>query len=353
MAKKESTGGRRTMEEVGGRIREKIEESYRQQTKRLEGMDEAQLVITLLGEGDKESIVRALTGIDYRALPTEKGFSPATTIYDVRENIFFADTPRIDKKVADPATYLEETTDVVLWFVPPGTQLTEADGKVFDALARRSITTLAVMDPTLFSDEEAERLAGELAEVEGLLPRVVDAGDDEAVRALSDELLRLLKERDKELLYLRIALHKETAVARWVMAAAATALGIAVMPLPGSDNLPLAALQAGLCLRIAYVYEHTLTREDLLTLMTTSVTARAGRRLAALAEELITTTGKKLPPAVRGMAVAASRGLVAAAITYGIGMACLTYYKSGLEGKIKDLTEVFRKFAEEYLKNDE
>jgi len=115
----------------------------------------------------------------------------------------------------------------------------------------------------------------------------------------------------------------------------------------------MTALQTGLCLRIAYIFESTLTHKEQMALVTSTVTGRAGRRLASLAEDVIRKSGDRIPPTVKGIAMAASRGLVAAAITYGLGMACLTYHKSGVEGRIQTLTEMFGKFAEEYLRNDE
>jgi len=340
-------------DKVGGKIREELHNSYRKQVETTSGLDEMQLVITLLGDAGKEEIMKALTGIDYKTLPTEEGFSAGTVIYDVRENIFFADTPWDNIRVRNPEKHVEEYSDLVLWFTTPEGQLTAGQMKVMDHLAEKGIPVLA-LSLNVSREEDEDISASEMPEsVAGVSRVTVDPESESSVKALSDSIVRLLRRRHKEMLYLRITPHREGPAGRWVMAAAATALGIAVLPLPGSDDLSLTALQSGLCLRIAYIFESTLTHKEQMALVTSTVTGRAGRRLAALAADVIRKSGDRIPQTVKGIAMAASRGLVAAAITYGIGMACLTYYKSGLEGKIKDLTEVFRKFAEEYLKNDE
>ena len=346
MEKNDVSGNREWKENLGDRIREEIHRSYRKQVDKLEGLEETRLVITLLGGGKKGTVVRELTGISYKELPAEEGFTPKTTVYDVRDNIFFAETPWFGRNIKDPGKYIEEESDLILWFVGDGEQMTEKIKAFFAERAGRGICTLALENP---GAEGAAKISFWFEETPGIRSLVVSADDEDTVRDLHEAIIRCLKKRDKEALYLRIARHRETAVTRWVMAAAATAFGIAALPLPGSDNLPLTALQTGLCLRIAYVFESTLSREELATFMTASVTGRAGKKLAALAEEFIQHSGNKLPQSIKNIAIAGTRGLVAAAITYGLGMACYTYYKSGVQGKIQDLTGVFSKFAEDYL----
>ena len=353
MAKKGDPARENWKEKVGEKIKEELHRSYREQVELPSGLDEMQLVITLLGRHRKKEIVEALTGLDYHSLPTEEGFTPGTVIYDVRENIFLADTPWDPQKVRSSGKIIEEQSDLILWFTEEDEKLTPAKKKLFATLAEQEIPVLALFDPAHLPEEETSPLFSTLEETEGTAPLLIDPADEVSVKALSDRIARLLRKRDKEMLYLRIARYREGPVSRWVMAAAATAFGIAALPLPGPDSLPLTALQTGLCLRLAYIFESTLTQKEQLALTTTTVTSRAGKRLAGLAEELILRSGKKIPPVVKGFGIAATRGLVAAAITYGIGMACYTYYRSGLEGKIQDLSEVFNRFAEEYLRKDE
>jgi uncharacterized protein (DUF697 family) len=350
MAKNGGPAQEHWKEKVGEKIQEELHRSYREQAELPSGLDEMQLVITLLGRHRKKEIVEALTGLDYRSLPTEEGFTPGTVIYDVRENIFIADTPWDPKKVKASGKIIEEQSDLVLWFTEKDEELTPAKKKILVTLAEQKIPVLALFDPALLPEEGTAPLFTDLEETEGVEPLIVDPADEVSVKALSDRIARLLRKRDKEMLYLRITRHHEGPVSRWVMAAAATAFGVGILPLPGPDSLPLTALQTGLCLRLSYVFESTLTQKEQLALMTTTVTSRAGKHLAGLAEELILRGGKRVPPAVKGAGLALVRGLVAAAITYGIGMACYTYYRSGLEGKIQDLSEVFNRFAEEYLK---
>ncbi len=337
-------------EAAGKKIREVLDQSYREQVKDMDRLESEQLVITLLGDGPKKEVTQALTGMDYTSLPAEDGFAPGTIVHSVQENIFLADTPWFGKNIKVPFRHIEKTSDLILWFPEDDQTLPPPAEQFLEAIPEEGIPVIAVLPPSSGGDESGH-LYEELSLAEGVIPLVTDPADEASVERLSHEIVRLLAQRDKEMLYLRITLHKAQTVTRWVMAAAATALGIGALPLPGPDSLPLTALQTGLCLRIAYVFGHNLSKEDLGVLVTTPVTARAGRKLAILAEGFIARSSR-LPAGAKTVAVAGSRGMVAAAITYGLGMACFTWYRSGMAEQAAGLKEMLREFAEKYLKEN-
>ena len=50
-------------------------------------------------------------------------------------------------------------------------------------------------------------------------------------------------------------------------------------PIPGIDMIPLTAVQVALALKIAYVYDEEVTKEDVMQLVAATVTGSIGRQI--------------------------------------------------------------------------
>jgi len=309
--------------------------TFDSERRRLDGLDAGQLVVTLVGEGDGKAFLQRLTGLDPAALPVEEGLSAGTQVYTLRENTFFALTPW--SPATDGALAAEPATDLLVWVAGRDEATTEALDRFAGAARTMGVPAVAALPPSFPGDHQAE----------GVALHIPQEDEEEEIPRLTEMLLQALEGAGKELLLLRVCRYKEKRVVQWVTGAAALALGIAALPLAGAGTALLATLQTGLCLRIAWVYGQPPATAE--TLPALAAVSAAGRRLSHLAHRTLDPATQRLPKALRALTTATLDGVLAAALTYGLGMTCLAYYKYLPEERKEDLTAMIRRLAEEYL----
>jgi len=162
------------------------------------------------------------------------------------------------------------------------------------------------------------------------------------IQDLHGRITEILEKRGKDLLFLKISRYREETVRVWINGASVTAFGIGLLPIPGSDIVPLTALQVGLAMKIAYVWNCKVTKKDVMQLVAATVTGSIGKQVFRWALSLLKGAG--------GPAISIIAGTIAAAVTYGFGWASNAYYKSGMTMDIGDVQGVYEKYVGEKLK---
>ena len=133
----------------------------------------------------------------------------------------------------------------------------------------------------------------------------------------------------------------------WIKGAAISAAGVGAIPIPGIDMIPLTALQVALAMKIAYVYDEEVTKEDVMQLVAATVTGSIGRQIYRWGIQGLKAAGWLGGPLGEGVVMAVAAG-VAASVTYGFGHACKAYYKSGMTLELDVLGDTFRNMAKQY-----
>jgi GTP-binding protein Era len=145
-----------------------------------------------------------------------------------------------------------------------------------------------------------------------------------------------------------VSRYKDKIVSNWINGASVTAAGIGAIPIPGADIVPLTTLQVGLAMKIAYIYDITPAKADVMKLVASTVTGQVGKQAARWAITALKGTGW-IPGAQLLEAAACAIGAsVAASLTYGFGWACNAYYKSGMKMDLGEVGEVFESSYGEY-----
>lgn len=315
----------------------------------------SKLVISLIGEANagKSATVNALTGRKLSDVHPIAGWTRQITLHQYAENVFIADTPGLHEMRtlalgAQVTDFVEQETDIILFFVNAASNRTPEERNAFQAVRELNKPTIVVLNK--IDTIEAEALP---AVIDDLTQRLnydlivpISATKSINIDLLSDRIAEILSAEGKEILFLKVAKHKEARVKLWIRGAALSAFGIGALPLPGSDIVPLTALQVGLCMRIAYIYNLQVSKGDVMKLLGSSVTGFAGKALYRNAAKLIADL--LLGPA--GMvASSAAAGAIAAAMTWGLGFAANAYYKSGMTMDLGEISTIYQDAFHSYF----
>lgn len=313
------------------------------------------LIISLIGEANagKSATINALTGRRLSEVHPIAGWTKQIILHQYAENVFIADTPGLHEMrtlaLGVQATeFVEQEADIILFFVNAASNRTPEETNAFQALRQLNKPTIVVLNK--IDTIEAEALP---AVVNDLTQRLnyelivpISATKGINIAGLSNQIAEILSAQGKELLFLKVAQYKEERVKLWIKGAALSAFGIGALPLPGSDIVPLTALQAGLCMRIAYIYNLQVSKGDVMKLLGSSVTGVAGKALYRNAAKLLADL--LLGPA--GMvASSAIAGAIAAAMTWGLGIAANAYYKSGMTLDLGEISGIYQDAFNSYF----
>ena len=339
----------------GDRYAETFAQGIDAQAAEFKNIANTKLIISLIGEANagKSATVNALTGRKLSEVHPIAGWTKQITLHQYADNVFIADTPGLHEMRtlalgAQATEFVAQEADIILFFVNAASNRTAEERDAFRALRHLNKPTIVVLNK--IDTIEAEAIS---AVVNDLTQRLnydlivpISATKGINIDLLSNQIAEILSGEGKELLFLKVAKHKEERVKLWIRGAALSAFGIGAMPLPGSDIVPLTALQAGLCMRIAYIYNLQVSKGDVMKLLGSSVTGVAGKALYRNAAKLIADL--LLGPT--GMvASSAAAGAIAAAMTWGLGFAANAYYKSGMTLDLGEISKIYHDAFSSYL----
>lgn len=339
--------------------KEKFEEAFKkafdEKHSEFERISKEKLIISLLGSvnAGKSKTINALTGIKYAEVKARAGWTKEISLYELKEGVFIADTPGlhdINEDVSKKASeYIEESSDVVLFFLNAAVGITKYEKEAFNKVDNLNKEVLVVLNKIDALDEDEVQDAVEhIREELRVDPIAISAKTGAGVNDLNSAIIKILETKGKELIFLKVSRYKERTVAKWINGAAVAAAGIGAIPVPGSDIVPLTALQVGLAMKIAYIYEIKSSKNDIMNLVASTVTGTIGRQVVRWAVTALKAVGW-IPGAeiveVGASLIAAS---VAGSLTYGFGQACNAYYKSGMTMDLGQVGNIFKKYYEQY-----
>ncbi|MBX3012568.1 MAG: 50S ribosome-binding GTPase [Caldilineaceae bacterium] len=338
---------------------EAYEKSFAQeldaQAEEFKAITQSKLIISLIGEANagKSATINALTGRKLSEVHPIAGWTKQIALHPYAENVFIADTPGLNEMRtlllgAQAKDFVEQDADIILFFVNAASNRSPEEANAFRSIRQLQKPTIVVLNK--IDTIEAEAVPAVVADLaqrldyDQIVP--ISATKGIHIELLSNKIAEILSVQGKDLLFLKVARHKEERVKIWIKGAAISAFGIGALPLPGSDIVPLTALQAGLCMRIAYIYNLKVSPSDVMKLLGSSVTGVAGKAIYRNAAKLIADL--LLGPA--GMiASSAAAGAIAAAMTWGLGIAANVYYKSGMQVDLGELSTIYQDAFHSYL----
>ena len=339
------------------KIEEAFEKMYDEKHAEFEKISNEKLIISLIGSvnAGKSRTINALTGFKFADVTARAGETKGISLYEMREGVFIADTPGlhdINEKVSKKASeFVEENSDIVLFFLNASVGVTKHEKDTFVELSKLDKETIIVLNKIDILDaDEINEVVGQIKEELNATPIAISAKKGTNIIGLNDQIVKVLEEKGKDLLFLKVSKYKEKSVAKWIKGAAITAGGIGAIPIPGSDIIPLTALQVSLAMKIAYIYGIKPSKKDVMKLVASTVTGSIGKQITRLAITALKAAGWIPGAQLLEVSISAISSTVAASITYGFGWACNAYYKSGMTIELSSVGEIFKTSYEEYKK---
>ena len=340
-----------------GAYKKAFEESFTNESRKFEEIKKQKLIISLYGTVNtgKSSTINALTGQKLADVKAVAGYTKEITLYEFRKkNVYITDTPGLDdideENSARAQEFVEEDTDIILFFFNAGVGASRSVVIAYEKLQSLGKPIIPVLNKIdILSPVEQEQMERDIKEKSGAKVVPISARDNIGINLLDRNLLEILESKGKDLLYLKLSRFKDEQVDTWIKGAAIAAAGTGAIPIPGADMIPLTALQVGLGMKIAFIYECEVTKKDVMQLVAATVTGGLGRQIYRWGIQGLKAAGWFGGPLGEGavMAVAAT---VAASVTYGFGHACKAYYKSGMTLDLDGVGEIFRNMQKQYKK---
>lgn len=125
---------------------------------------------------------------------------------------------------------------------------------------------------------------------------------------------------------------KSSIANKWILAAGGSAAAIGASPIPGSDFVPLTALQVGLMLRLSTLYDKPISKDNAKELIIATVVGNVGKTIF---RQIV-----KLVPGA-GMVAGAS---VAGAMTIALGHAVKYAHENDINLNAKSLKPIYEMF---------
>lgn len=335
--------------------KEAFERAYDEKHAEFEKISKEKLIISLIGSvnAGKSQTINSLTGIKYTEVKARAGWTKEISLFELKKDIFIADTPGlhdIDESVSNKASsFVEEKSDIVLFFLNAAVGITRHEKEAYQkvhALGKEMIVVLNKID--VLDEDEIKDVVQQIQEELDIVPIVISAKKSIGMEKLNEKIISILEKKGKELLFLKVSRYKNKTVANWIHGASISAAGIGAIPIPGSDIVPLTALQVGLAMKIAYIYDITPTKADVMKLVASTVTGQVGKQAVKWAITALKAMGWIPGAQLLEIATSAIGATVAASLTYGFGWASNAYYKSGMTMDLGEVGEIFSNSYSEY-----
>lgn len=332
-----------------------FERAYDENHAEFEALSKEKLIISLVGNvnAGKSSTINALTGVKYAEVKARAGWTKEITLYELKKNVFIADTPGlhdINEEVGKKAfTFIEDSADIILFFINASAGITKHEKDAFKELSKLDKEILVIINKIdSLDDDEIEDVTNQVKEELDSTPIAISSKKGININILHDKILDILEKKGKDIIFLKISKYKEKSVKKWINGAAITAAGIGAIPIPGSDILPLTTLQVALAMKIAYMYDITPSKNDVMKLIAATITGSIGKQLARWAITALKTAGWIPGAQLLEIAVSGIAASVAASLTYGFGWACNAYYKSGMTMDLGEVGNIFKHSIDSY-----
>jgi len=319
---------------------EAVDVVYEKEMKQIHDALDQELLIALVGEvnAGKSSTINRIIGKEVASINPQPGETVSVDPYNLEglEKIKFMDTPGLndpnDENPKKTIAFMEQA-DIILFFTnAAGTVFSESERARFQEIEKHNkhiVIVLNKIDAADGIDSLVAFIKGQTGGQYEVVP--ISSRTGENIDQLKSSILYMLKKRGKDLLFAKSMKDKSATANRWIAAAGVSAGGIGALPLPGSDMIPLTALQVGLVLKLAALYNKPMSKDTAKELIIVTTTRTIGQTLYRQIVKLIPGAGS----------IAA--GIVASSLTLALGYGVKHSFENNIAINFDYIMEQFKK----------
>jgi GTPase len=279
-----------------------------------------------------------LMGDEVAKVGAQPGETSLIEKYAYTDKIIFADTPGLDdinqQNSVETMKFYKEA-DVILFFLnAAGTVFSEGERKTFEEVRKINRNIIFVLNK-IDAAEDIPGLVKYIQDHTNYRYKVtpISSKTGENMEMLRGAILDILKEKKKDILFAKHLKEKSSTANKWIIAAAGSSTAIGASPIPGSDMVPLTAIQVGMMVKLATLYDKPLTKNKAKELTIATLTGNVGKTLF---RQIV-----KLVPGA-GMAAGAS---IAGGMTLALGYAIKYAYENDIDLDPKSLSKLYEMFS--------
>lgn len=322
-----------------------FEQIFNEKTAEINEQLAREVLIAMIGDvnAGKSSTINQLMG----AAVAEVGARPGETVeikkYVYKEKIVFVDTPGLDdihREHSEETLQFYKEADLVLFFLnAAGTVLSETELASLNKISQVNEDIILVLNKIDAADD-IPNLVKYIQDHTNYQYVVtpISSRTGENIEMLQNEVLRLLEAKKKDILMATNMANKSSIANKWILAAGGSAAAVGASPIPGSDFVPLTALQVGLMLRLSTLYDKPISKDNAKELIVATVVGNIGKTIF---RQIV-----KIVPGA-GMVVGAS---VAGTMTVALGHAVKYAHENNIELTAKALKPIYERFLDKEKK---
>lgn len=327
------------------RYRKSVEKAFEQELNEINLQLEKEIIFALVGDVNvgKSSTIDQLMGEEVANVGAKPGETIKVGKYKLKgkDKIIFYDTPGlndINESNSKETLDFYKEADVILFLLnSAGTVFSKPEKKCFDEIKKvnsQIIIVLNKIDVTSEADvvEQTNFIKDHTGEDFKIVP--ISSRTGKNIDDLRDIVIDILRTRGKDILFARFLKDKSAIADKWILGAGVAAGSVGLLPIPGSDIIPITSIQVGLLMKLATLYDRTIPKEAAQELVISTIVGNAGK---SIFRQLV----KLIPGA--GPIVGAG---VASAMTVALGYAAKYAYENDISldaQTLKSLFEMFRK----------
>ncbi|MCG3087509.1 YcjF family protein [Sporosarcina cyprini] len=326
---------------------EEFDQLFKEKSEEINDQLEREVLIALIGDvnAGKSSTINRLMGAEVAQVGAKPGETQEIKKFVFREKIIFVDTPGLDdiysEHSAETMKFYKEA-DVILFFLnAAGTVLSETELASLKKIAKVNKDIILVLNKIDAADD-IPTLVNYIKQHTDFdyVVTPISSRTGENIGLLQKEVLDILESKKKDILMASNMADKSAVANRWILGAGASAATIGAVPIPGSDFVPLTALQVSLMLKLSTLYGKPISKDNAKELIIATIVGNIGKTVFRQIVKII-------PGA--GMVAGAS---VAGAMTIALGQAVKYAHENEIELTPKSLTPIYQRFLKRAKKKE-
>jgi small GTP-binding protein len=320
----------------------------------------SQLVISLYGSvnAGKSTAMNAILGKKLSEVGPLPGCTKNIQLYRLSDGVLIADTPGlldVNDEVAKRAIdYVHIDSDIVLFFISVDPGMTAPIQVAFEKIATSGKEIIIVLSKIDYFSDEPEVLKDIIvdirAKVSSILPNPsvipISSKKNRNIDLLQQEIMKVLAEKGKELLFAKQNRNKWPIVEYYIMNSCGKIIGLSL----NSEKFELekvTKIQIEMIKKIGEVLGKKVTSSDLVHFITDIGSQGINSTIYKKTLELFNPFIKENSLVERGVSLS-----ISAAVTYGLGITSYEYYRSDLKNQVDRLDEIFRESIMNYSERD-